>query len=173
MTGNKRRRALGQRCSVLSVQTPNGVRYAQRRVCERLTGTIVTQDGNPVLNTQGQPIVLADNGGDVTISPDGTVTQTATGTAAAPDRAASNGAVCSLLNMRPEAKQFRAMERRWRTCGRLHGRARLLERSNSSPIRSMVDLITAERWFDMNEKSIKTQDDATNAAISIVARPSQ
>jgi len=37
-------------------------------------------------------------------------------------------------------------------------------------VKSMVDLITAERWFDANEKSIKTQDDATNTAISVVAK---
>jgi flagellar basal body rod protein FlgG len=36
----------------------------------------------------------------------------------------------------------------------------------------MVDLITAERWFDANEKSISTQDDATNQAITTVGRTS-
>jgi flagellar basal-body rod protein FlgG len=45
-----------------------------------------------------------------------------------------------------------------------------LETSNANVVKSMVDLITAERWFDANEKSIKTQDDATNTAISVVAK---
>jgi flagellar basal-body rod protein FlgF len=46
------------------------------------------------------------------------------------------------------------------------------EKSNGDVVRSMVDLITAERWFDANEKSISTQDDATNQAISTVGRTS-
>jgi flagellar basal-body rod protein FlgF len=46
-----------------------------------------------------------------------------------------------------------------------------LEKSNGNVVRSMVDLITAERWFDANERSIKTQDDATNQLIGNVARP--
>ena len=44
------------------------------------------------------------------------------------------------------------------------------EKSNGDVIRSMVDLITAERWFQANEKSIQTQDDATNQAITTVGR---
>jgi flagellar basal body rod protein FlgG len=39
-------------------------------------------------------------------------------------------------------------------------------------VKSIVDLITAERWFDADEKSIQTQDDATNQAITVVGRTS-
>jgi flagellar basal-body rod protein FlgF len=46
------------------------------------------------------------------------------------------------------------------------------EKSNGDVVRSMVDLINAERWFDANEKSISTQDDATNQAITTVGRTS-
>jgi flagellar basal-body rod protein FlgF len=42
------------------------------------------------------------------------------------------------------------------------------EKSNGDVVNSIVDLINAERWFDANEKSISTQDDATNQAISVV-----
>lgn len=42
------------------------------------------------------------------------------------------------------------------------------EKSNGDVVRSIVDLINAERWFDANEKSIQTQDDASNQAISTV-----
>lgn len=42
------------------------------------------------------------------------------------------------------------------------------EKSNSDVVRSIVDLITNERWFEANEKSIQTQDAATNQAISQV-----
>jgi len=46
------------------------------------------------------------------------------------------------------------------------------EKSNGDVINSIVGLINNERWFDANEKSISTQDDATNQAISIVGRSS-
>jgi flagellar basal-body rod protein FlgG len=46
------------------------------------------------------------------------------------------------------------------------------EKSNADVITSIVGLITNERWFDANEKSIQTQDDATNQVISIVGRSS-
>ena len=46
------------------------------------------------------------------------------------------------------------------------------EKSNGDVVRSMVDLINAERWFDANEKSITTQDDATAQSINTVGRTS-
>jgi flagellar basal body rod protein FlgG len=46
------------------------------------------------------------------------------------------------------------------------------EKSNGDVVKSIVDLINAERWFDANEKSIQTQDDATNQAISAVGKTS-
>jgi flagellar basal body rod protein FlgG len=46
------------------------------------------------------------------------------------------------------------------------------EKSNGDVVRSIVDLITAERWFDANEKSIQTQDQATDQAISTVGKTS-
>jgi flagellar basal-body rod protein FlgG len=45
-----------------------------------------------------------------------------------------------------------------------------LEQSNGDVIHSMVDLITNQRWFEANEKSISTQDDATSQSISVVGR---
>ena len=46
------------------------------------------------------------------------------------------------------------------------------EKSNGDVVRSMVELIVAERWFQANEKSIQTQDEATNQAIATVGRTS-
>ena len=45
-----------------------------------------------------------------------------------------------------------------------------VEKSNADVVRSMVDLIANERWFDANEKSISTQDDAIARAIQTVGR---
>jgi flagellar basal-body rod protein FlgF len=44
------------------------------------------------------------------------------------------------------------------------------EKSNFDVVRGIVDLITAQRWFDANEKVIQSQDDATGIAISQVGR---
>jgi flagellar basal-body rod protein FlgG len=46
------------------------------------------------------------------------------------------------------------------------------EKSNADVVTSIVGLISNERWFDANEKSISTQDDAVNQAISVVGRSS-
>ncbi len=48
-----------------------------------------------------------------------------------------------------------------------------LEKSNADVVRSMVDLITAQRWFDANQKVIQTEDEATNVAITQVGRAGQ
>jgi flagellar basal-body rod protein FlgG len=45
-----------------------------------------------------------------------------------------------------------------------------LERSNANVVRSMVDLITAQRWFEANQKMIQTQDAANGYAIQAVAK---
>jgi flagellar basal-body rod protein FlgF len=42
------------------------------------------------------------------------------------------------------------------------------EKSNSDVVRSIVDLIVAQRWFDANIKNIQTEDAATGLAISAV-----
>jgi flagellar basal-body rod protein FlgF len=44
------------------------------------------------------------------------------------------------------------------------------EQSNGDVVHSMVDLIANQRWFEANEKSISTQDDATSQSISAVGR---
>ncbi|HKE36651.1 MAG TPA: flagellar basal body rod C-terminal domain-containing protein, partial [Candidatus Baltobacteraceae bacterium] len=46
-----------------------------------------------------------------------------------------------------------------------------LEKSNGNVVRAMVDLITAERWFDANQRVMKAEDDATSQDITYVAKP--
>lgn len=162
----------GNDSAFFTVQTANGVRYTRNgEFVKDASGTLVTQDGNQVLNTVGQPIVFADNGGEIKIGADGQVSQG--------NRNLGQLAVTqfsSLLNMRPEGANNYAPSGNAGGAPVTTGYTVVqgsLERSNANTIRSMVDLITAERWFDMNEKSIKTQDDATSTAITQVARPAQ
>lgn len=157
----------GNANAFFTINTPNGVRYTRDgEFAEDGTGILRTRDGNTVLSTQGTQIQLQTQGA-VTIGQDGTISQ--------------NGQVVaqlgltqfnSLLNLRPEgvnnyAPSGNAGASATTTATVKQGS---LEASNANVVRSMVDLITAERWFDANEKSIKTQDDATNTAISQVAK---
>lgn len=176
-TGNPFDLALsGNSSAFFTVQTPNGVRYTRNgEFVADSQGVLRTQDGDAVLSTTGQPIQLslgvaaANTQGQpgVTIGTDGTVTQ----------NGISVGQLqitqfASTLNLRPEGANNFAISGNAGP-GPATGvsvQQGFLEKSNANVIRSMVDLITAERWFDANEKSIKTQDDATNQAITQVAK---
>ncbi|HEX8805710.1 MAG TPA: flagellar hook-basal body protein [Candidatus Aquilonibacter sp.] len=160
-----------------TIQTANGVRYTRDgEFAEDAQGFLRTQDGNYVLSTQGQPIQLQPGGGSVTIQSDGTIYQNPAvgGTAAQP---AAVGQLQltqfnSLLNLRPEGANNYNPSGNAGPSQATNATVQqgYIETSNANVVKSMVDLITAERWFDANEKSIKTQDDATNTAITMVGR---
>ena len=158
VTGNDR--------AFFTIQTANGVRYTRNGEFVRDgAGTLRTQDGNAVLGANGAPIQLQN--GDVTVANDGTISQ-------------NNQVVGRLqltqfantVNLRPEgANNFAPSGNAGASVATgVSVQQGFLEKSNSNVVRSMVDLITAERWFDANEKSIKAQDDATNSAITQVAK---
>ncbi len=150
-----------------TVQTPTGIRYTRDGQFDRDgQGYLVTMDGNRVMGQNG-PIPL--QAGPVEISANGDIHQ--------------NGAVVDSLRVvqfqnvsavRPEGdNQFVD------TGNGLPVRDTLstvnqgyLERSNANVVRSMVDLITAQRWFEANQKSIQTQDTANGYAIANVGRTS-
>ncbi len=171
-TGNALDLAItGNNAAFFTVQTPNGVRYTRSGEFVRdATGVLRTQDGNALLGSNGQTIQL-QNQGDVTIATDGTITQRVN------NANVNVGQLMitqfnSLLNLRPEGANNFAPSGNARAvaAGTYSIQQGSLEKSNGSVVRSMVDLITAERWFSANEKSIKTQDDATQSAILEVAK---
>jgi flagellar basal-body rod protein FlgG len=45
-----------------------------------------------------------------------------------------------------------------------------LELSNVSVIKEMVDMISIQRWHNVNERAIRTNDDALNKAVNNIAR---
>jgi flagellar basal-body rod protein FlgF len=160
-----------------TIQTPNGVRYTRDgEFTEDGQGFLRTRDGNTVLSTQGQPIQLQPGGGAITIQSDGTMYQTPAG--AGPAQPVAIGQLQltqfnSLLNLRPEGVNNYNISGNAGPTPVTAGatvQQGYLESSNANVVKSMVDLITAERWFDANEKSVKTQDDATNTAIQMVGR---
>jgi flagellar basal-body rod protein FlgF len=150
-----------------AIQTPQGVRYTRDgQFSEDPNGRLVTMDGNLVLGNNG-PVQLQANGGTVQIDQNGAITQGG--------RLVDTIALVQFgdpTQVRPEGdNRFTA------TPAALAARATagstihqgFLEKSNANVVRSMVDLITAQRWFEANEKVIQTQDQANGWAIETVA----
>ena len=148
-----------------TLQTQQGIRYTRDGQFARdAQGYLVTMDGDRVLGRNG-PIQL--QAGAVQIAQDGTVRQNnqtidqlrvvnfANLTAVRPEgdnRFVDTGAARPALDSTSTVNQG------------------YLERSNANVVRSMVDLIDAQRWFEANQKSIQTQDTANGYAIQTVAR---
>jgi flagellar basal-body rod protein FlgF len=151
-----------------TLQTPQGVRYTRDGQFTRdPQGYLVTMDGDRVLGNNGTPVQL--QAGDVQIASDGTVRQNG--------QAVSQLRIVDFANLsavRPEG------DNRFVDTGA--GRPALdttssvnqgfLERSNANVVRSMVDLITAQRWFEANAKVIQTQDTVNGYATQTVAKSS-
>jgi flagellar basal-body rod protein FlgG len=149
-----------------TLQTAQGIRYTRDGQFARdPQGYLVTMDGDRVLAQSGRPVQL--QAGAVQISGNGDIRQ--------------NGQVVDTLRIvgfgnlqavRPEG------DNRFIDTGA--GRPALdaastvhqgfLERSNANVVRSMVDLISAQRWFEANQKVIQTQDTANGYAIANVGR---
>lgn len=176
-TGNPYDLGLTGANAFFSIQTPQGVRYTRDgQFTVNAAGNLVTMDGNPVLSAGGTPIKINQQLGKVTIGADGTVSQgAATGQTTGTNQIVGQIALTSfgnLLALRPEGNDNfvdtgTAQPGATTAAGMQQG---YLEKSNGNIVRSMVDLITAERWFDANERVIKAEDDATNQDITNVAK---
>jgi len=150
-----------------AIQTPQGVRYTRDgQFSEDANGRLMTMDGNSVLGPNG-PVRLQANGGAIQIDQHGAITQ--------------NGRLVdtislvqfrNLAQVRPEGdNRFVATAAAGATAAGAGSTIHqgFLEKSNANVVRSMVDLIDAQRWFEANEKVIQTQDQANSWAIETVA----
>jgi flagellar basal-body rod protein FlgG len=150
-----------------AVQTPQGVRYTRDgQFLRDGNGYLTTQDGNFVLSQRGQPIVLQDRGA-VNIGADGSIVQG--------NRQVDTLQIVrfnNLTQVRPEGDNLFAPSAQAGIAAAqgVAVQQGFLEKSNANVVRSMVDLINAERWFDANEKAITTQDNATSLAIAQLAK---
>jgi len=146
-----------------TLQTPQGLRYTRDGSFERnADGLLVTHDGNLVLGQNGGAITLPE--GSVNVAQDGTikVDDQAVGQLSLTRFNAPNalGKVGSNLfydaGAQPQTATNSLVSQ-----GQLEG-------SNADVVRSIVDLITAQRWFEANQKSIITEDTATAQALQTV-----
>ena len=165
-TGNSLDLALVGANGFFSVQTPQGVRYTRDgQFSLDNNGNLVTQDGNLVTGTNGGPITIP--AGPFSVATDGTISQ--------------NGAQVGQINL-TQFTNLVALRKQGDNLFVNTGAAQpqpaagvsmqqgFLEKSSGNVIRSMVDLIVAERWFDANSKSIKAEDSATGTAIAKLGR---
>ncbi len=150
-----------------TLQTPQGIRYTRDGQFARdAQGYLVTMGGDRVLGRDGS---IQLGAGKVTIAQNGDVHQ--------------NGQIVDSLRIvrfgnlravRPEGDNRFADTGAARPALDTQSTVNqgYLERSNANVVRSMVDLITAQRWFEANQKSIQTQDTANGFAIANVGRTS-
>lgn len=178
-TGNTYDLALTSPNTFFTIRTPQGVRYTRDgQFTLNAQSNLVTADGNLVLSSTGRPIAIDQQLGAVTIRPDGTISQAAQlGQTTGAQQVIGQLGVTSFGNLVALRKEG---DNNFVDTGNAQPAAAAassmqqgsLERSNGNIVKSMVDLITAERWFEANERSMKAQDDATNQAINTVAKPS-
>jgi len=145
-----------------TIQTPNGIRYTRDGAFIKSSdGTLTTHDGNPVLGNNG-PITLPD--GKVTIATDGTISVDGSSV----DQLQLH-TFTQISHLHPEGTNLfvdsGAGVAPTDNSTVVQGS---LENSNGDVVSSIVDLITAQRWFEMNQKAIQTEDQATAQAIQNV-----
>ncbi len=126
-------------------------------------GQLVTQDGFPVLSTQGEPIVL-DPTLPVSVRENGVIVQEGSEFELAMVKPVSLGDLVKVgqNRFRPLADviPLRADERKVRSG--------FIESSSVRPIQEMMELIEASRVFEANVSMIESQDEALGALITRV-----
>jgi flagellar basal-body rod protein FlgF len=150
---------------------------------------LVTTDGDAVMGTNGQPVTLqppppnaiidlqgnvASNGSaagqlaivGVRIDPRGTVTSNGV-----PAGQLAVSEFANLQYLRPQgADKFVNVGPTPLRATQTTVLQGAQEKSNAQVIPAMVDLIASERWFDVNQKMMQTQDTAVGQAIESVGK---
>lgn len=132
--------------------------------------TLATSDGNPVLDTNGEPIVVDStyNSGDITINPDGELCYPdSTGTAVpigiqigVAQFNNPNGLekLTNSLLKATDASGTARMESSDTALTKSKVKQGYLEGSNVQAVDEMVNLIVAQRAYEMNSKIITAAD---------------
>ena len=140
------------------VGTPNGVAYTRAGdFVLDASGTLVTQQGYPVLDTNGKTITVAGGASSLAVAPDGTIGGTgqrlafisfpATGVAVAGENLFTiTGPVAPVASGNGTIQQG------------------LLEGSNVDLSGSMTDLIALQRLFQLSARSLTMQDQTLEEA---------
>ncbi|MCL6588904.1 MAG: flagellar hook-basal body protein [Firmicutes bacterium] len=158
VTGNQTDLAL-QGSGLFAVDTPNGVRYqrAGNFILDK-DRYLVTVEGFKVLGENG-PIQVED--GDFSINQEGIVFQN--------DQVLNRLLIFSTENMSKEGEYFY-------TCDspQLAANYRIIqgaqEQSNINTVSEMIQMITATRAYDTNQKAVLAHDETLGKAVNDLAR---
>jgi flagellar basal-body rod protein FlgF len=145
----------------LAVQTAQGERYTRSgslRVAS--DGTLVTANGDAVLGANRKPVKVPVDP-DITIEPDGTVRSGG--------EAAGQVMLVEFDNPRALSSEGHYLLRADAAAGKPRPTSStlepgMLESSNVSPVRGMIDIVNASRTFEICEKSIESFRDADRRA---------
>jgi flagellar basal body rod protein FlgG len=157
-TGNPLDLALLDPNAMFAVQTPAGIRYTrngefnlddQQRVVDR--------DGNLLLDSDGRPIVL-DGQGPIEIAKTGEIVQD--------ERTVGNVGVWNGTFEKEAANHYLATNVTPAAGAGVEQGA--LEASNVEPISAMIEMIRFQRFFEMSQKSIQSQDEMTGKVIEVL-----
>lgn len=152
-----------------AINTPQGVRYTRDGNFYRsANGQLVTANNQAVLNTQGRPINIPADTGDITIGSDGTISAGGQNVgqiqlAGFADRGALLKEGNSLYRPQNGARPQQAG-------GSIQ--QGFLERSNVNVAKEMVELITNYRSYEADSKALTTQDSLLDKAVNDVGRVS-
>lgn len=150
------------------VQTDQGERYTRNgRFQLDDGGQLVTQEGNPVLSTNGQPIIFAPTDDDISISGDGTIST-------------NNGDLGQIQTVgfenpqaleRTTGSQFIAgVDNPPQPLDEVEIVQGALEGANVQPIFEMAEMIKLHRAYDSVKKFVEREDERQRNMIREMAR---
>jgi flagellar basal body rod protein FlgG len=153
------------------IMTPNGERYTRDGRFQRgAAGSLVTIDGYQVLDSNRQPIQLAE--GDLSITGDGTLLIN--------DKPAGQLGLAAFTNPAQELQRdlpntFRAASAPTAAgtpSGTQKGTVQqgYLEMSNASPAQLMTQMVAVSRAYEAAQQMVATQDELVGKTISSLSR---
>ena len=154
-TGNSLDVAINSEKGLFSVETPQGVRYTRDGSFGLdANRQLVTKQGFPVLDDNGNPIEL----------PEGPVAITDNGTIRAGDLEVGKIGVYEGTFHKTAAGLYASLDAE--TVAEPTLKAGALEGSNVNAVEAMIQMITVNRTFEMAQRSITQQDELTQRLIN-------
>lgn len=138
-------------------------------------GTLITAEGDPVLGLDGQPIVINDSWDNIAVGMDGTLYDKQLGLPIPGAQLMLTVVENPNLLIREGYKRFRYEGppggiRQIQPGDRVEIRQGFLERSNADPTQSLVDLMSALRIYEANQKVIQFYDDSLRRAVNDIGK---
>lgn len=165
-TGNPFDLAIGDPTAWFTVRTPRGLRLTRAGAFSLSpTGTLVDQDGDPLLGANGTPITLSPNDTGIAIASDGTLSSR------------ENGMIARIALVRPAnpgsltADGGRLFAANGPTAVVAAPRLMqgMLEGSNVQPVLEVTRMIEAERQFEFMAQFVQAETDRQQQTVQQVA----